>query len=191
MAQVLSVEDPEVWVQPASFILVGCLVFSSVRGFLKQFIKVWRPPSPPPRLPVQCRVLVCSHCLSAFSFLRSRWRACLLQLFTAWSSSVSSNSVVLLLAQVMGMYVPQPGHHRHRRSHSSNSALRACGVLTRNLPPPYRYFTSYVLLMRMNLPPKYRCVATVPPTPHLCAPVCDPLPLPLRTHTLSPQHGDH
>ena len=38
--KVLSVEDPEVWVQPASFILVGCLVFASVRGFLKQFIKV-------------------------------------------------------------------------------------------------------------------------------------------------------
>ena len=50
---------------------------------------------------------------------------CHLQLFAAWSSSVSSNSVVLLLAQVMGMY-----------------------------------FTSYVLLMRMNLPPKYRTVIT-------------------------------
>ena len=65
LCQVLSVEDPEVWVQPASFILVGCLVFSSVRGFLKQFIKVGLqgptnhhtphthlPPFPfPPRLP--------------------------------------------------------------------------------------------------------------------------------------------
>lgn len=38
--QVLSVEDPEVWVQPASFCLVGGLVFSSVRGFLIQFLKV-------------------------------------------------------------------------------------------------------------------------------------------------------
>lgn len=51
------------------------------------------------------------------------------QMFAAWSSSVSSNSVVLLLAEVMGSY-----------------------------------FVSYVLLMRMNLPPKYRHVPHAPPT---------------------------
>ena len=45
------------------------------------------------------------------------------QIFNQWSSTASSHSVVLLLAQVMGMY-----------------------------------FVSSVLLMRMNLPPKYRYV---------------------------------
>ena len=59
--------------------------------------------------------------------------------------------MVLLLAQVMGMCV----------ACVCGGVLAPLDIahLTRHCPTTPRYFTSYVLLMRMNLPPKYRCVA--------------------------------
>lgn len=56
--------DVTFWSQHISFILVGLMTASSIRGFLNQILKV----------------------------------------FHEYSSSLSSNNIVLILAQVMGMY---------------------------------------------------------------------------------------
>jgi hypothetical protein len=62
----LNVPDAHMWMQPVSFIFVGVLVFTNVRGFLISFNQI-------------------------FSAVGS-------------DKGVTSNSVVLLLAQVMGTY---------------------------------------------------------------------------------------
>ena len=56
--------DLSIWYQYISFILVGVIIAASIRGFLKNLMKI----------------------------------------FHAYSSPVSSNHIVLLLAHVMGMY---------------------------------------------------------------------------------------
>uniref|UniRef100_A0A7S4M9H9 Abscisic acid G-protein coupled receptor-like domain-containing protein n=1 Tax=Vannella robusta TaxID=1487602 RepID=A0A7S4M9H9_9EUKA len=56
--------DVDFWSQYVSFILVGIMIAASIRGFMKNLMKVFR----------------------------------------AYSSPVSSNHIILLLAHVMGMY---------------------------------------------------------------------------------------
>lgn len=80
--------DVAFWSQHVSFILVGCIVVTSIRGLLLTLTKVTRWS--------RCdRQFV--HSIKIFSF------ACL-QFFYKISSSKSSNIIVLVLAQIMGMY---------------------------------------------------------------------------------------
>ena len=117
------------WVQPLSFILVGCLVFASVRGFLLQFMKVRAPLAPTrPRL-----------------------------------------SLGGLLAALCGVVVVGVQQLGGAAAGASDGHVRAACTAPGCVPLVHddvwvlwgnRYFTSYVMLMRMNLPPKYRTVIT-------------------------------
>lgn len=72
--------DVKFWSQHVSFILVGIIVITSIRGLLITLTKV------------------------RFPFFDNVYLKCSCQFFYAISSSKSSTIIVLLLAQIMGMY---------------------------------------------------------------------------------------
>jgi len=78
----LDVDVPS-WSQYISFILIGVIVVTNIRGLLIQLMKV--------------RWSSSFECVSFFYFFY-------LQFFRYFASSVSSSSTVLFLALVMGMY---------------------------------------------------------------------------------------
>lgn len=80
----LHVKNPDFLIQPVSFAFVFTLGVTSVRGFILNLIKV-------------CSSALCL-CAEGLSPLLPP------QMFTHWSSAVSSNSVVMFLAEVMGAY---------------------------------------------------------------------------------------
>lgn len=75
--------DVPFWSQHISFLFVGIIIAASIRGLLNQLMKVLE--------------------LSACSPLVTLFTRCA-QLFYTYSSSVTSSSIVLVLAHVMGMY---------------------------------------------------------------------------------------
>lgn len=99
------IPNAHVWVQPISFVLVGALALSSVRGFLLSFSQV----------------------------------------FSAWSTAVTSNSTVLLLAQVMGAYL-----------------VATLLMLRMKVPPEYRCVTEGALPCSAGVHRPLRAVACTP-----------------------------
>lgn len=78
--------DEEFWSQTLSFAITGCLIFATIRGFMKNFV---------------------------------------MRMFQDFSSGATANIIILLLVETMGMY-----------------------------------FVSAVVLMRMNMPIRYRAIIT-------------------------------
>jgi hypothetical protein len=105
------VPNATMWVQPVSFFFVFVIVTTTIRGFLINLVKVGAAMARSPCC-VESSVLYrspsCPHlappALTCPSVTRRRVMSCRGQLFSAWSSSVTSNSVLLFLAQVMGAY---------------------------------------------------------------------------------------
>lgn len=115
--------DVAFWSQHVSFFLVGCIVVTSIRGLLLTLTKVniafiveRRPPA---RLTSLINKLTCTFPI--FPSFR-------LQFFYKISSSKSSNIIVLVLAQIMGMYF-------------CSSVL----LMRMNMPPEYRVIITEVL----------------------------------------------
>lgn len=100
--------DVTFWSQHISFLLVGCMVLTSIRGLLLTLTKV--------------------SLIFKNSNAKNHKNNFLLQFFYAISSSKSSNVIVLILAQIMGMYFV-------------SSVL----LMRMNVPPEYRIIITQVL----------------------------------------------
>lgn len=96
--------DVNFWSQQVSFYLVGCIVVTSIRGLLLTLTKV------------------CNFKDNA------NFTIVYFQFFNRMSSSKSSNIIVLILAQIMGMYFV-------------SSVL----LMRMNMPPQYRTIITQVL----------------------------------------------
>lgn len=85
--------DVPFWSQQVSFVLVGIIVLTSIRGLLIQLTKVvWRARAPSAQL---------DRTASAQRRAQANFT---MQTFYAIASSASSNLIVLFLAHIMGMY---------------------------------------------------------------------------------------
>lgn len=103
--------DVAFWSQHVSFFLVGCIVVTSIRGLLLTLTKV------------KFNILHSTSFKTQFIIY-----SFILQFFYKISSSKSSNIIVLVLAQIMGMYF-------------CSSVL----LMRMNMPPEYRVIITEVL----------------------------------------------
>lgn len=85
----LEIDDIRLWSQHLSFIFVGIIVVTSIRGLLITLTKVSKQD-------IVSKLTLFKY-LTKFLILSNQW-------FYALSSSKSSNAIVLVLAQIMGMY---------------------------------------------------------------------------------------